>query len=149
MKKFLTLVFALVLFSACAKTETSVPENWALIDVGEFTVQAPAGWTYVPEQGIDSKIGFIEGDGLSLEFDYGMYSGFLDSGTEDNYTVVNDTIDGYDAQIATPKVTGSGLTMVFFERVNDGDRFNLYGRDLNAEQEKMALQIFQTLQFKQ
>lgn len=138
-----------MLLSGCEKTEPAIPESWTLIDVGEFTVQAPATWEYIPEQGIDSKIGYIEGDGISLEFDYGMYSGFIDNGTESYYDVVEASIGGFDAQIATPKVAGEGLTIVFFERVRDGSTFNLYGRDLSAEQEAIVLQIFQTIKFKQ
>ena len=160
MKRITSLLFALLLLTACQPTEeestlfndvveNSVPEDWAMIDVGDFTLYAPAGWEYVPEQGIDSMIGKIEGDSMSLEFDYGAYSGFLDNGTESNYDIVEDTITGFDAQIATPKITGEGLTMVFFEQVRDGNRFNLYGRDLSAEQEAIALQIFQTIKFKQ
>jgi len=133
MKRISSLLFVLVLLTACQPTkeestlfndvvENSVPDDWAMIDVGDFTLYAPAAWEYVPEQGIDSMIGKIEGDGISLEFDYGMYSGFLDTGTESNYDIVEDTITGFDAKIATPKITGEGLTMVFFEEVRDGQQ---------------------------
>ena len=149
MKKLLSLIFALALFTGCQPAESPTPEDWTLIDLGEFTVEAPATWEYVPEQGTDSFVGRIEGDGVYLTFDYGAWSGFLDSGTEADYKIEEDSIDGFDAKIATPKATGDGLTVILFEQVPNENRLSLSAWDLNAEQEALALEVFQTIKFKQ
>lgn len=151
MKKLISFLFAASLLSACQTTEPIeiMPAGWEPLDAGVFTVSAPTGWEYEPMQGMDSTIGIIRGDDIELEFDYGMYSGFVDNGTEDLYNIEDTTIDGYEAQIATPKSGEEGLTIVYFESASDGNRFNLYGRDLTGAEQTTVLQIFQSIEFKQ
>lgn len=130
-------------------TKETVPSDWAMLDQGDFTLYAPAGWTHTSEQGIDSAVGNFSGDGIILRYDYGNYSGFLDNGTEDAYDVTEETINGFEAKIATPKTTGEGRTVLFFENIRETARFSMSADDLNTEQEALALQIFHTIQFKQ
>jgi hypothetical protein len=61
------------------------------------------------------------------------------------------TIDGKRAKIVQPKHSGKGLTGVYFDSLwtkgSGTDRFQMSGRNLNAENERQLLQAFETLRF--
>ncbi len=150
MKKNFFLIFATLLLFGCGQESyVRVPPGWEDLDAYVFTVSAPQGWVYTPEQGIDSTIGTIQGDGITLEFDYGMYSGFIDNDTDVEYSITEKTIDGYQAKIAVPTKGEKGLTIVYFESAKDGNRFNLYTHDLRSEDQATVLKIFDSIEFKQ
>ena len=123
------------------------PSDWQSIDAGEVSIYAPPGWKFHRLQSFDSSAGEFVGDGIRLESDYGPYSNPLDEQHEPEYSVVQDRIDGLQARIVSPHSPGRGLTGVYFPAVPQGDRFNLYGRDLSSSQQELALKIFRTIRF--
>ena len=131
------------------------------IEAKGFTVYAPEGWVYTPQIGIDSAVGQLSGDGLSLGFIYGNNVGLFSQNSEYNasdYSVSQDNINGVVVTIYTPVVTGQGQMVLEIQNppladVNNifGSEnvvFNMFGEHLSAEQEKEALQIFRTIEFK-
>lgn len=44
-------------------------------------------------------------------------------------------------------MTGNGITGVYFRKVLGHDELCLWGKDLTAAQQKLALKIFETIQF--
>lgn len=133
---------------------TPAPEAWIMLDAAasSFTVYAPAAWVETPEQGIDSYIGTISGDGVTLRYDYGMYSGEFSRSSEYNeseYDVLNTAINGFEAVIYTPKVAGKGNTVLNVMSPRGEGNLNLYGENLSAEQQEIVVEIFKTVFFAQ
>jgi hypothetical protein len=62
------------------------------------------------------------------------------------------TVDGRKAKIVSPKRTGQGLTGIYIDSVwmagSARDKFQMNGRNLNAENERLLLKAFETLRFK-
>ena len=84
------------------------------VDLGKFEITLPLHWKYVPLQGIDSFVGRLEGDGITLTFDYGAYGG-IPSVQErvkgpQSYTISRETLSTgyYTAEVMIPKVPGVG-----------------------------------------
>jgi hypothetical protein len=132
----------------------SGPSTWHSVDTGPFSVLLPPGWTYEPDQGIDSFIGTFAGDGMRLRFDYGWYSNSLPHDNDPAYHVHFETVAGRDAKIAYPN-SGNGETGIYFPGVTGGPPFapdmltrhNIIGQNLTPAQRDVALQIFRSIRF--
>lgn len=82
----LTLCLAMLL-SGCASSGQTItagvfqpPEGWQRIDAqGHFTFWVPAGLAPQEVRGTDSYVGIWSSDTVMVRFDYGMYSGGMDS----------------------------------------------------------------------
>jgi len=172
MKKLLIVSLLCLSLTACNSGTVSqittdqsswVTLNADLLDGGDFSVLTPSAWTFKQDVGTDSQVGTISGDGITLQFAYGLNTGNPIDETESGEKLKsqNEVIDGRPAVILTPKVTGDGEVAVYFESTQfgysedqgthllDGDHFLLFGENLTAEQEATALQIFRSIQFKQ
>ncbi len=123
--------------------------NWQFIDADSFTLYLPPDWKFNKLQGIDSYVGEFVGDETKLHFDFGWYSNSLAEDSDPNHTVTYETIDGHRAKIVVPKVTGNGITGVYFDKLGGGGpqqtRFNLYGENFTSAQQETVLKIFRTL----
>lgn len=144
-------------------------------DFGEFTIQVPKSWQQIKQQGVDSYVGLIAIDkGDTLSFDLGRYSNDLKEDGDifekhANQILQRDgsikiperlrknkesylMIDQKKAKIVQPKITGNGLTGVYFDSLwkkgADIDRFQLSGHNLKPENEKALLKAIKTLKFK-
>ena len=177
MKKYLLILTSVVFLTACSTPiedtgygynendanenikvgygnddRTPAPEGWALLDQGDFTVYAPQGWVLTPLQGTDSYVGKVSGDDMTLTYDYGMNVGLFSGNSEfkeSNYNVEELSINGFEATVYTPKVAGKGSVQVDFESPRMEGTFNMFGEDLTADQELVAVEIFKTIFFKQ
>jgi hypothetical protein len=62
------------------------------------------------------------------------------------------TVDGRKAKIVSPKRTGHGMTGIYIDSLwmagSARDRFQMNGKNLNAENERSLLKAFETLRFK-
>lgn len=129
-------------------TTTEVESNWQFIDADSFTLSLPSGWKFNKLQGIDSYVGEFVGDGAKLSFDYGWYSNSLADDNDPDHIVTYETIDGYEAKIVVPKITGQGITGIYFADLGgeiQSTSFQISGRDLTASQQETALKIFRTI----
>ncbi|HEX9068923.1 MAG TPA: hypothetical protein VF807_09145 [Ktedonobacterales bacterium] len=76
-----------MLLSGCASSGQTItagvfqpPEGWQRIDAqGHFTFWVPAGLAPQEVHGTDSYVGIWTSDNVTVRFDYGMYSGGMDS----------------------------------------------------------------------
>lgn len=181
MKKILIISTLVVFLTACnAQTESQVTdtlsnepldqESWLTLNAdllggGDFTILTPSKWSFEQGVGTDSQVGTISGDGITLKFAYGMHTGNpVDAtGSGEKLKAQNEIIDGLEAVILTPKVTGDGEVALYFETLDpdssesdssegvqilDEEHFLLFGENLTADQEELVLQIFRTIQFK-
>lgn len=139
-------------------------ENWVTIDVdlldgGDFTLLTPAGWEFEQGVGMDAQVGTISGDGITLQFAYGMFIGNPIDATEsgDKLESQSEVIDNRMASILTPKITGNGEVVIYFETPStliwdsyynpNQEHFLLFGENLTAKQEELVLAIFKTIKF--
>lgn len=124
------------------------PANWQKVDAGPFSILAPSAWEFHQLTGVDSYVGEFVGDGVALTFDFGRYSSSLKQAKKPAYVIVKKSIGGYRAKVVSPQTPGHGITGVYFRNVNsDGDELCLWGEDLSAAQQELALQIFETIRF--
>ena len=76
---------------------------------------------------------------------------FVDPDTYKKNNVSWDTIDGRRAKIVFPRQSGIGITGIYIDSLwrsgSDIDRFNLYGDNLEPDNEKLVLQALRTLKF--
>jgi hypothetical protein len=81
---------ALLLFggTSCSRPQEpvlNVPKEWKELRAGAaFTLYAPPGTTFRPEQGEDSFVGHFDGTNFTITFDYGAYSDHLSAEAADN-----------------------------------------------------------------
>lgn len=70
-----SLIFILFLFTllGCSSEHERIKE----IEIGEFIFDFPYSFVLKEEQGIDSYVGKISNDSMSISFDYGYYSNKL------------------------------------------------------------------------
>jgi len=113
-------------------------------------MEIPSNWIHVELQGIDSHVGDIKmGQQQMASFDLGWYSNPLN---EDSTTHTFETtiIDGNNAKIVKPKISGKGLTGVFFPSINGSrNQFQISGKNLNQANEKLFLTAIQSIRFTQ
>jgi hypothetical protein len=123
------------------------PTDWRNVDAGAFSILAPLGWKFRQLQGIDSYVGEFIGEGVVLRFDFGGYSNPLKEEKEPAYLVVHKSIAGLRAKIVSPKTPGHGVTGIYFPKTFGSNKLCLFGQDLNATQQELALKIFETIRF--
>ncbi len=149
--------FAIVLagcFTPPDPPQTSEADKWQEVDVDQFTISLPFGWKHKNAQGTDSKCGNFEGDGFSLGYDLGMYSNALNI---EGAIVEYIKIDGKEAKLVVGgdrKFAGIYFPEAILITDEDGKSwgyfsFNLYGEGLTGDQQKLAVQIFKTIKFKE
>lgn len=160
MKKLLLALSLTLLLSACSSNEPVVNEDgevesnavdievdnsdWVTLQADGFSVLAPAGWTLTPDQGIDSYVGTISGDGLTLNFDYGMYGGdnFKDQTT---YAASKENIDGIDSIIYVPRTTVEGK-MGLYMPVSNTQILTIDGDATSRDERLLILEILRSVE---
>ncbi len=125
-------------------------EKWVELTADGFTIEAPKGWTYVKQQGIDSLCGAFFGDGMTLEYDLGMYSPSL-SKYEGSRAAEDEIIDGRQARVVMDRA--EGFAGVYIPEATKGRRgevnLTVYSEhQLTLTQMYLALKIFRTIKFK-
>ena len=84
---------------------------------------------------------------MVLSFDFGIYSSPLNEAEEPKYSIVHEPIDGYPAKVVSPRKPGHGVTGIYINNLGHSYALCLWGQDLTAEQQALALKIFRTIQF--
>ena len=151
---------ALVFQRESTSTEAGQPgPDWTRVeapgwsDQQGFSLLLPPGWALNELQGIDSYVGEVTGDGVRLMFDYGSYSWGLnpEDEPEHEYLVSYEDIGGLRAKLLLPVKSPSGATAdhppaigVYFHDLG-GASFNLIGRGLTPDQQRVAVGIFRSV----
>lgn len=138
--------------AAPAAPRDDVPSDWTRVDTGPFSVALPPGWRYEPQQGEDSFVGRLVGDGLTLTFDHGM---FWNSPPADasRHDVSAQRVDFRAAQIFRPHDPHDILGL-FIEHTDDFGAFggpkhlSIVGRDVPLVDQDRVVQIFGSVHFR-
>jgi hypothetical protein len=75
-------------------------ESWLTFETAALRFRAPEGVVDQQAQGIDSLVGSYVGEGLRIDFDFGMYSGGV-VGVGQVGTSTSITVDGLAAELMT------------------------------------------------
>jgi hypothetical protein len=108
----LTGLLAMMLSSASPGRvfgQSVAPANWHKVDAGPFSILAPSGWEFHQLEGVDSFVGELVGDGITLRFDFGGYSNPLKEEKKPAYVVVHKSIGGFRAKVVSPLWSASDL----------------------------------------
>ena len=133
--------------SAANRAADSVPTGWQMLETGAFSISAPSGWEFHQLMGVDSYVGEFVGDGVVLTFDFGRYSNSLKKEKKPAYVIAHESIGGFRAKVVSPRAPGHGITAVYFHNVGRSNGLCLWGRDLSAAHQELALRIFGTIRF--
>ena len=129
-------------------TSQDDPASWQKVDAGPFSILAPAGWEFHQLPGVDTYVGEFVGNGFALKFDFGRYvKGCLKEYKKPTYVIAKESIGGLSARIVSPQAPSQGITGVYFRKVSGHGAFCLWGKDLAAAQQRLALKIFETIRF--
>lgn len=124
------------------------PANWQKVDAGPFSILAPPGWEFHQLQGVDTFVGEFVGNGFTLKFDFGRDAkGCLRDYKKPTYVIAKESIGGLSARIVSPRAPSHGLTGVYFRKVNGHGALCLWGKDLTAAHQELALKIFESIRF--
>jgi hypothetical protein len=151
-EKMRLLIITLTLVGILTSCE-KVKRDKKSLDFGRFTIEVPGTWDKVKRKGIDSYVGQIAIDeNDTLNFDLGWYSSDLTDDPNLQDSVSWATIDNRKAKIVRPKKSGLGTTGVSIDslwRAGSGiDRFQINGKNLKSDNERLFLEAIKTLRFK-
>jgi len=121
-----------------------------------FSLLLPPGWQVEELQGIDSYVGRISGDGITLQYDFSGLGGtpFYHQGHARERPDVpmpftwEEQIDGRSFWFVRPVAAGPdprSETGVYVDLGKPGGRLSIYGFGLNTEQQHLVLVILRTL----
>lgn len=119
-------------------------QDWVALQAEGFSVMAPAGWVLTPAQGIDSYIGTISGDGVTLDFDYGMYSGSFKD--EPGYVMSKEVIDGKEGIIYLPSSTIEG-SLNLFVQATEAQSLSITGEAASMQERLIVLEVMRSVDF--
>jgi hypothetical protein len=154
---FLSLFAIIAAFASCEADSATNPTqqppigwNWADLGSDQFSIALPSGWAANPQQGVDSFIGEIRGDGVVLSWDLGWYSSDLPFDDDPSYQITIEEISGREAKLV--RSIEHGAAGVFFPLFKGGDpdgpsptRLTIYGEGLEPHQIETAFQMFRTI----
>jgi hypothetical protein len=137
----------------------TAPKGWTKLDAGgKFTIYAPPGSYYHPQQDIDSFVGEIVTPDFTLAFDYGLYSNDLRGMASDiGYREQKFTSSGHPAfQRSNASANGARNMGVYVGSVHcgrliigircDWDALEMEGT-IPAQYTDEAAAMFHTLEF--
>ena len=147
-RMLLAAIAAVVLGAGSA----SAGKDWVALKAGNvFSLDAPRGTHYEPQQGIDSFVGEFAGPGFALDFDYGNYSDRLgDLRADPEFQVENTRIDGHDAVIVSgPGPRDRGCSATFTGVYVTVDSYNALEMNACTDGDKVGTlkAMFRSLKF--
>ena len=149
------LFFLWLFIIGCKPTsKQDVPDDWHLLDLGQFKIYTPSTWSYEdPGKQEDSFIGQIKGPNVMLSFDcsdmgYANHLLLKEEDTLNKYSIVSDSTQEYVIKSIRPKIPGHGMTGIYIRSRKSSFNFQMNGQDLSAKDQADALKAFKTITFK-
>lgn len=134
-------------------TSTGVELNvdtstWTLLQGDGFTVKAPNSWALTPEQGIDSYVGSIYGNGMSINFDFGALSEDEFASDSATYIASQEEVDGKEALLYVPRSTVEGK-MGAFITASDTEKLSMTTEAKSMDERLLLLEVMRSVEFSQ
>ena len=150
--KPLTLIIALFFFLSCDKDD----DKPSSIQIGNYIFNFETEFTLEELQGIDSYIGNINGDGISLSFDYGWYTGPATNLPTNEYLVTEEEISGHYKQIVKPIDSELNYTRIHLFKISDSignpgtyNSLTVSTNNLNSAEQEMVIEVFNNVEIVQ
>jgi len=153
------IIVAILALSACSTTTNATtrapraftpPAGWVQINAqGHFTFWMPSALVLDEQiQGTDSYVRQWSGAGLYVKFDYGMYSGGIDSRIQDiAHTEVSDSASGRAGTIVTYTEDGAQIATLYVRQVNEQDRLTFTAGRSSEGTLEIPLTIVRSVRF--
>ena len=104
MKIFRILIlFSITFLIGCNENDETFSSESKIIEIKNYTLEVPTNFELIEEQGFDSYIGKIQGSGIIISFDYGIYTRKEENISDQYYEVRDEIFDGYSKQILIAK----------------------------------------------
>ncbi len=133
-------------------------DDWKELDLKIFKISIPIEWNYQKIQGEDSFVGKITSSKSFLSFDYSINGFAEDIAPYDDADDISEIKKVYHLKIKKtekyiiktiwPKVTGTGMTAIYFKSRSSALNFNIIGDSLSRNDQELALRAFKTIVLK-
>ncbi|WP_194774590.1 hypothetical protein [Pararhodonellum marinum] len=124
--------------------------NLKTINIGEYELQAPGNFKLTEQQGYDSMVGILEGSGISMSYDYGMYTSPEQNVSEEHFTVINEVEEGIRKQMLiakNPQRDNTSIHISFSENpgTNNPPPLKIWSNSLTKRQQELVIKIFNSI----
>lgn len=113
------------------------------IKVGDYVFQFPHDFKLIKDIGIDSYVGRVQGDSMTMSFDFGRYSNTL-SEEKDSLIIKIDTVDNQYRKLVYTNDTQNGITGIYIRPLDSDLALSMTTSHLTKRQQEIALGIFST-----
>jgi len=124
-----------------------------LIEIGSYAFSFPPEFIQVRGQGIDSSIGNINGDGISLAYDYGWYTRPSTNLPETEYLIIEDEINGHFRQIVKPVDPNLNTTKIHLYNISEQtaspygyNSLSITVKNITVAQQEMIIDVFNAVE---
>lgn len=145
------LFIVCIVFTSCSSKDStsSTSEETKVIAVGDYEFEFPTDFNLVELKGIDSYVGNLVGNEITLTFDFGWYTSPLSNLSEDEFIVTDTIINGHFRQIVQPINPEVNFTRIHLYRISDStesphgyNSLTMYTENISSAQLEIVLTIF-------
>ena len=137
----------------CKKDDVDpVVNNPSSIEIADYTFNFQTQYVLEELQGIDSYVGKVNGDGLSLIFDYGWYTRPLSNLPANEYFVIEDEINGHYRQIVIPIDSENKDTRIHLYKKSDKvatpygyNSLTMYVNGISSTEQETITDVFENV----
>lgn len=147
------LMFFLCLCLGCDNSSENQNTEVSIIEIGNYRFKFPNGFELNAGQGIDSYIGTIDGEGISLFFDYGRYTSSATNLPISDYYVIENEVNGHYRQIVKSLNPILNPTSIHLYKISDSvgsvfgyNSLTLSINSVSIAQQEMIINVFNTVE---
>lgn len=148
--KVFTVIIALS-FLSCNKLKYS---NLKSIDIYDYQLEVPAQFELIEEQGIDSYVGKLSGEGIDIPFDFGVYTSPDKDLDQEKYDIYFETFGTVERQIVVPKDSQADFTTLHIRDLENYSELGgyvslkMYTNNITQKEQKLVVKIFESAKLK-
>lgn len=153
MKIFRILIlFPISFLISCSGNDESFSSTNKIIEIRNYTIEVPDNFKLIEEQGYDSYVGKIQGSGIIISFDYGIYTRKEENISDEDYEVREDEFDGYSKQLLianNPEINNTSVHIALIdqnaENIFSKAPLKMWSENLTANKQDLVVKIFESL----
>jgi len=139
-------------FFSCSQENDNL-SDLKTIEIGKYKLETPSHFELKEEQGYDSYIGKIQGSGITISFDYGIYSRKDEIISENDFELINEVSNGYSKQILIARNPEIDYTSLHISQINQeinntftNAPLKMWSTNLSTPQQKLVIAIFESVE---
>ncbi len=153
MKIFRILIlFSITFLIGCNENDETFSSESKIIEIKNYTLEVPTNFELIEEQGFDSYIGKIQGSGIIISFDYGIYTRKEENISDQYYEVRDEIFDGYSKQILiakNPEVNNTSVHIALIyedvENIFSKAPLKMWSENLTENKQNLVIEIFESI----